>query len=58
LHTNPEKGNPDEYIGYFDLLKKCLRHAPRAAVLEHIRSLFKVFLEAFDGLSSKGDSVR
>lgn len=33
---------------YFDVLRKSLRAAPRVVVLENIRPLFKVFVEAFD----------
>jgi hypothetical protein len=50
------KANTDVFIAYFGLLKKALRSAARPAVLEHLRPLFKVFLEAFDEL--KVSSIR
>ncbi|KAG6866337.1 hypothetical protein C0991_005804 [Blastosporella zonata] len=36
------------YIAFFDVLARTLRSAARPAILEHLRPLFKVFLEAFD----------
>ncbi|KII90106.1 hypothetical protein PLICRDRAFT_686024 [Plicaturopsis crispa FD-325 SS-3] len=39
---------PTGYAGYFRLLKRSLHAASRPTVLEHIRPLFKVFVEAFD----------
>ncbi|KAJ7042839.1 hypothetical protein C8F04DRAFT_1251651 [Mycena alexandri] len=38
----------DRLVGYFDLLKRCLRGGSRPAVQENVRSLFKIFLEAFN----------
>ena len=35
-------------IGYFTLLKRSLHTAPRPEVLEYMRPIFKVFMEAFD----------
>jgi len=35
-------------MGYFHLLTKSLRSAARSAVLEQLRSLSKIFLEAFE----------
>ena len=35
-------------IGYFTLLKKALHVAPRPEVLDNLRPMFKVFMEAFD----------
>jgi len=35
-------------IGYFNVLKWSLKAAPRPDVLEHLREIFKVFIEAFD----------
>lgn len=35
-------------VAYFDMLKRSLRAAPRSIVLENLRPLFKVFVEAFD----------
>ncbi|KDQ54552.1 hypothetical protein JAAARDRAFT_135194 [Jaapia argillacea MUCL 33604] len=34
--------------GFFDLVKRALHIAPQRVVIEHLRSLFKLFLEAFD----------
>ncbi|KAG5637085.1 hypothetical protein H0H81_005818 [Sphagnurus paluster] len=45
------------YIAYFDLLARGLRSAGRPAVLEHLRPLFKVFLEAFDFAKDLGADV-
>ncbi|KAJ7222324.1 hypothetical protein GGX14DRAFT_663256 [Mycena pura] len=33
-------------VGYFDLLKRCLRGGARPAVQDSVRTLFKIFLEA------------
>ncbi|KAH8987299.1 hypothetical protein EDB92DRAFT_1876367 [Lactarius akahatsu] len=38
----------EHIIGYFELLRRSLRTAPRPAVLEHLRPAFKVFLEGLD----------
>ncbi|KAG6868785.1 hypothetical protein C0993_010712 [Termitomyces sp. T159_Od127] len=38
----------ERFVAYFDVLARTLRSAARTAILEHIRPLFKVFLEAFD----------
>ncbi|KAH9033947.1 hypothetical protein EDB84DRAFT_1578278 [Lactarius hengduanensis] len=38
----------EHIIGYFELLRRSLRAAPRPAVLEHLRPAFKVFLEGLD----------
>ncbi|KAI9451428.1 hypothetical protein BJY52DRAFT_1297951 [Lactarius psammicola] len=38
----------EHIIGYFELLRRSLRVAPRPAVLEHLRPAFKVFLEGLD----------
>jgi len=38
----------ERFVAYFDLLARALRSAARPAVLEQLRSLFKVFLESFD----------
>ncbi|KAJ7630018.1 hypothetical protein DFH06DRAFT_704991 [Mycena polygramma] len=38
----------DRLIGYFDLLKRCLRGGSRPAVQENTRALFNVFLQAFN----------
>ncbi|KAF7321073.1 U3 small nucleolar RNA-associated protein 10 [Mycena chlorophos] len=35
-------------VGYFDLLKRCLRSGARPAVQENVRALFKIFQESFD----------
>lgn len=35
-------------IGYFTLLKWALHAAPRPEVLDKLRPMFKVFMEAFD----------
>ncbi|KAF8192665.1 hypothetical protein K438DRAFT_2017867 [Mycena galopus ATCC 62051] len=35
-------------IGYFELLKRCLRGGSRPAVQENIRQLFNIFLQAFN----------
>jgi hypothetical protein len=54
------QGNLDRFLGYFQLLKRSLRSSPRAVVLEHLRSLFKIFLDAFDVTkvsSPKSDEV-
>ncbi|KAJ7270708.1 hypothetical protein B0H12DRAFT_1229192 [Mycena haematopus] len=45
LQTSP---HTDHLIGYFELLKRCLRGGPRAAVQENVRQLFAIFLQAFD----------
>ncbi|KAJ7452113.1 hypothetical protein B0H11DRAFT_1742292 [Mycena galericulata] len=44
----------DRLVGYFDILKRCLRGGSRPAVQENVRTLFKIFLDAFavDGISS------
>ncbi|KAJ7146113.1 hypothetical protein C8R44DRAFT_600928 [Mycena epipterygia] len=51
LQASPDA---DRLIGYFDLLKRCLRGGSRPAVQENVRSLFKVFLEGFnvEGIST------
>jgi hypothetical protein len=51
------KGNTDCFVAYFDLLKRALRSAARPVVLEHLRPLFKVFLEAFDEFKVRTDEV-
>ncbi|KAH9044915.1 hypothetical protein EDB83DRAFT_2406035 [Lactarius deliciosus] len=38
----------EHIVGYFELLRRSLRNAPRPAVLEHLRPAFKVFLEGLD----------
>ncbi|GLB44223.1 putative U3 small nucleolar RNA-associated protein 10 [Lyophyllum shimeji] len=38
----------ERFVAYFDVLARALRSAARPAVLEQLRSLFKVFLECFD----------
>ncbi|KAJ6554556.1 armadillo-type protein [Mycena capillaripes] len=38
----------DRLIGYFDLLKRCLRGGSRPAVQENTRPLFNVFLQGFN----------
>ncbi|KAG6836982.1 hypothetical protein H0H93_016935 [Arthromyces matolae] len=43
------------FIPYFDVLARSLRSGVRTAILEHLRALFKLFLEAYD-LSPQGDS--
>lgn len=35
-------------VGYFTLFKRALHAAPRPEVLDNVRPLFKVFMEAFD----------
>lgn len=35
-------------IGYFVLLKRALHAAPRSEVLDNLRPMFKVFMEALD----------
>ncbi|KAJ6578862.1 hypothetical protein DFH09DRAFT_980162 [Mycena vulgaris] len=45
LQASPQT---DRLIGFFDLLKRCLRGGSRPAVQENVRPLFKVFLEGFD----------
>ena len=35
-------------IGYFTLLKRALHAAPRPEVLDNLRPMFKVFMEALD----------
>ncbi|KAI9571928.1 hypothetical protein HD554DRAFT_2300345 [Boletus coccyginus] len=35
-------------VGYFTLLKRALHAAPRPEVLDNVRPMFKVFMEAFD----------
>ncbi|KAI9454082.1 hypothetical protein F5148DRAFT_1378333 [Russula earlei] len=47
---------PGAYIaGYFELVRRTLRVAPRPPVLEHIRPAFKVFLEGFDLRNKRAD---
>lgn len=41
--------------GYFELLRRSLRAAPRPPVLENIRPAFKVFLEALDLRNTRRD---
>jgi hypothetical protein len=38
----------EHIAGYFELLRRTLRAAPRPPVLENIRPTFKVFLEGLD----------
>ncbi|KAJ7740997.1 hypothetical protein B0H14DRAFT_3515417 [Mycena olivaceomarginata] len=38
----------DRLVGYFELLKRCLRGGSRPSVQENIRQLFNIFLQAFD----------
>ncbi|KAH9054895.1 hypothetical protein EDB87DRAFT_1644309 [Lactarius vividus] len=38
----------EHIVGYFELLRRSLRAAPRSAVLEHLRPTFKIFLEGLD----------
>ncbi|EEB90759.1 hypothetical protein MPER_10992 [Moniliophthora perniciosa FA553] len=38
----------DALNGYLDILKRSIRHAARTAVQEHLRTLFNVFLAAFE----------
>ncbi|KAJ7762738.1 hypothetical protein DFH07DRAFT_813302 [Mycena maculata] len=40
--------NVDRLVGYFDLLKRCLRGGSRSAVQENVRPLFNIFLEGFN----------
>ncbi|KAJ6464259.1 hypothetical protein C8R47DRAFT_1180243 [Mycena vitilis] len=49
----------DRLIGYFDLLKRCLRGGSRPAVQENTRALFNVFLQAFnvEGIASPGSEA-
>ncbi|KAJ7701560.1 hypothetical protein B0H17DRAFT_1195339 [Mycena rosella] len=51
LQASPQT---DRLVGFFDLLKRCLRGGSRPAVQENVRALFKVFLEAFsvEGIST------
>ena len=35
-------------IGYFTLFKRALHAAPRPEILDNVRPLFKLFMEAFD----------
>ena len=35
-------------IGYFTMFKRALHAAPRPEVLDNLRPMFKVFMEAFD----------
>ncbi|KAJ7054756.1 hypothetical protein C8F01DRAFT_1162846 [Mycena amicta] len=39
---------PSRVVGYFDLLKRCLRSGARPVVQENVRLLFKIFQEGFD----------
>ncbi|KAI6147846.1 hypothetical protein BKA82DRAFT_4145263 [Pisolithus tinctorius] len=48
LGKEQTKENVHGLIGYFTVFKWSLKAAPRADVLEHLRQIFKVFLEAFD----------
>ncbi|KAI6126293.1 hypothetical protein EDD16DRAFT_1553513 [Pisolithus croceorrhizus] len=48
LGKEPTKEDVHGLIGYFTVVKWSLKAAPRADVLEHLRQVFKVFLEAFD----------
>jgi hypothetical protein len=57
ITISTQQENLDWCIAYFHLLKKCLHNAPRAAVLEHLRPLFKIFLEAFGYSSEKDENV-
>ncbi len=43
-------------VVYFDLFKRSLRSAPRAAVQENLRAIFSVFLDAFS--VTKGTQVK
>ncbi|KAG6902641.1 hypothetical protein C0995_013766 [Termitomyces sp. Mi166 len=44
----------ERFVAYFDILARTLRSSARTAILEHLRSLFKVFLEAFDLAQASG----
>ncbi|KAI6022898.1 hypothetical protein BKA83DRAFT_89928, partial [Pisolithus microcarpus] len=48
LSKQPTKEDVHGLVGYFTVFKWSLKAAPRADVLEHLRQVFKVFLEAFD----------
>ncbi|KAL4062956.1 hypothetical protein V8B97DRAFT_2026593 [Scleroderma yunnanense] len=48
LSKGQTKGDVNGLIGYFNVLRWSLKAAPRPDVLEHLRQLFKVFIEAFD----------
>ncbi|KAI5990429.1 hypothetical protein EDD15DRAFT_2388798 [Pisolithus albus] len=48
LRKEPTKEDVQGLVGYFTAFKWSLKGAPRADVLEHLRQVFKVFLEAFD----------
>lgn len=45
---------PTKHVSYFNVLKKTLHTAERSVVSEHLRSLFKIFLDAF-GLCLEAD---
>ncbi|KAJ7607399.1 hypothetical protein FB45DRAFT_1135460 [Roridomyces roridus] len=49
--------NEDRLVGFFDLLKRCLRGGSRPAIQENVRVLFNIFLDAFGlaGLSSPAE---
>ncbi|KAH7920221.1 hypothetical protein BV22DRAFT_1199044 [Leucogyrophana mollusca] len=47
IDKSQKNANVNSFIGYFELFKRCLRAAPRAEVLEHLRPIFQVFVEAF-----------
>lgn len=45
----------ENIVGYFELLRRSVRAAPRPPVLEHIRPAFKVFLEGLDLRNKRRD---
>ncbi|KAJ7178741.1 armadillo-type protein [Mycena crocata] len=51
IQASPET---ERLIGYFDLLKRCLRGGSRPAVQENVRILFKIFMDGFnvEGIST------
>ena len=51
IFNTTKQARSNVFIGYFDTLKKALHSAPRPIILEHLRPLFKVFLEALEVVS-------
>ncbi|OCH90866.1 hypothetical protein OBBRIDRAFT_729952 [Obba rivulosa] len=53
-----KEGDTAKCLAYFNVLKRSIQAAARPVVLEHLRQLFKTFLDAFD-VSSRvgGDEV-
>ena len=52
-----DRASQSRFNAYFEILVKILRSAARPTVLENLRPLFKVFLEAFEVAASPANHV-